>query len=407
MSKFLGIKKTYKKRRTGVDTWFYLTFRGGVDCLVPVTSLRGGVESRLLLSVKRCETPYTSQIMGMTSAGGRVDDWLQKLPLCQRLWPRFLMSIFLIGLTSYAVFTIANFPISTFEGSLNSDRQLSGCNCLEDEWSSFDEVKLDRQRIFYNRVPKCASTTLYTLMRKLSIMNNYVHYNSKVYDKKMISEEEQSRFVHHIKSTAPPCTFDRHIFFVNFTRFDESSPIYINLIRDPVERIISSYYYRRLAARLNHGRTAKPSNYWLNKKFRHCVMNSDPECSFIDGQSYGVLLLPYFCGQDKRCLILNNPWALQKAKNNIERYYAVVGVVEELNITLRVLEASLPRFFKGAVEVYNTLSVRKNQNHQKEHVAEDLKAALKANLTSEYELYHFVVQRLYRQYRELQLNLTI
>lgn len=341
----------------------------------------------------------------MTSAGEKMEEWLQRTTLGQKLWLRFLVMVFLIGLTSYAIFTIASLPVSTFDFVIDERKQVDDCNCLdESDYASYNELELDTQRLFYNRVPKCASTTLYTVMRKLATTNKFVHHNSKVYDKKIMTEDEQNRFVQNITSTPAPCSFDRHVFFVNFSRFGASSPVYINLIRDPVERIISSYFYRRLVARQNHGKTGKPSMYWLNKKFRQCVNNGDPECSFMDGQSYSVLLLPYFCGQDERCLLLNEPWALQKAKTNIERYYAVVGVVEEMNTTLKVLEATLPRFFKGALEVYYSIGVRKNQNNEKEHVAEDLKAALKANLTSEYDLYHFAVQRLYRQFRELQLN---
>ncbi len=46
-------------------------------------------------------------------------------------------------------------------------------------------------RLIYNRVPKCGSTTLYTLMKKLSILNNFTHFNSKIYNRRMLSKEEQ------------------------------------------------------------------------------------------------------------------------------------------------------------------------------------------------------------------------
>lgn len=52
------------------------------------------------------------------------------------------------------------------------------------------------------------------------------------------------------------------------------------------------------------------------------------------------------------CRGLNTDYALQKAKENVERNYAVVGVLEDLNTTLTVLEHYVPRFFKGAKAVY-------------------------------------------------------
>lgn len=50
--------------------------------------------------------------------------------------------------------------------------------------------------------------------------------------------------------------------------------------------------------------------------------------------------------------MLNDPWALQAAKNNVERYYPVVGILEELNSTLEVLESNIPYFFKGVQKLY-------------------------------------------------------
>ena len=49
---------------------------------------------------------------------------------------------------------------------------------------------------------------------------------------------------------------------------------------------------------------------------------------------------------------LNTEFALRKAKENVEKHYAVVGVLEEMNKTLTVLEHYVPRFFKGARDVY-------------------------------------------------------
>ena len=43
---------------------------------------------------------------------------------------------------------------------------------------------------------------------------------------------------------------------------------------------------------------------------------------------------------------------MKKAKENVEKSYAVVGVLEELNKTLTVLEHYVPRFFKGALDTY-------------------------------------------------------
>ena len=48
----------------------------------------------------------------------------------------------------------------------------------------------------------------------------------------------------------------------------------------------------------------------------------------------------------------NTEIALRKAKENVEKHYAVVGVLEEMNKTLTVLEHYVPRYFKGAKDIY-------------------------------------------------------
>ncbi len=57
------------------------------------------------------------------------------------------------------------------------------------------------------------------------------------------------------------------------------------------------------------------------------------------------LFHPHFRG-------FNTEIAMRKAMENVEKSYAVVGILEELNKTLTVLEHYVPRFFKGALNTY-------------------------------------------------------
>ena len=52
------------------------------------------------------------------------------------------------------------------------------------------------------------------------------------------------------------------------------------------------------------------------------------------------------------CREAGNQWALEEAKRNVLHHYLVVGVTEKLRDFLAVLEATLPRFFKGASDLY-------------------------------------------------------
>lgn len=49
---------------------------------------------------------------------------------------------------------------------------------------------------------------------------------------------------------------------------------------------------------------------------------------------------------------IGSKWALEQAKYNLVNEYMLVGVTEELEDFVMMLEAALPRFFKGATELY-------------------------------------------------------
>ena len=62
-----------------------------------------------------------------------------------------------------------------------------------------------------------------------------------------------------------------------------------------------------------------------------------------------------FCGHDLACAAFNSEEVLQRAKANVDKFYPVVGVLENLNQSLAVMEHKLPHVFKGATKV-NTFS---------------------------------------------------
>ena len=51
---------------------------------------------------------------------------------------------------------------------------------------------------------------------------------------------------------------------------------------------------------------------------------------------------------------LNNEAALNLAKRQVEAWYPVVGVLEEVNATLALLQHHLPHYFAGVLDLYHT-----------------------------------------------------
>ena len=116
-------------------------------------------------------------------------------------------------------------------------------------------------------------------------------------------------------------------------------------------------------------------------------------------------VLLYFCGHHPECSKLGSKTALQIAKHNVEHNFAVVGLLEHLNETMAVLEHKLPQFFSGASELYREQSQKSstvNKNTIKSNsISDDIRKVLKQRLSSEYELYNYVKQKLFRQYNNL------
>ena len=92
--------------------------------------------------------------------------------------------------------------------------------------------------------------------------------------------------------------------------------------------------------------------------------------------------------------------ALNLAKLNVEKYFAVVGVLEEWDKSLQVLENYVPSYFKNAREVYqsNMKGKHKNSNNIKPKIPKYIKNIVASNFTVEMEFYEFCKARLYRQF---------
>lgn len=93
-------------------------------------------------------------------------------------------------------------------------------------------------------------------------------------------------------------------------------------------------------------------------------MRGDRECTYLEGETHEGIgdhrrQSMFFCGHEDECTPFNTLGALERAKLAVEKHYAVVGVLEDLNTTLTVFEHYIPRFFTGATDIYwgrNSLS---------------------------------------------------
>lgn len=88
----------------------------------------------------------------------------------------------------------------------------------------------------------------------------------------------------------------------------------MNLVRDPVERVISWYYYVRAPWYYVERKQAfpelpLPDPRWLRKDFETCVLKGDRECTYKTGERHEGIgdhrrQSLFFCGHDQECTLV-------------------------------------------------------------------------------------------------------
>ena len=86
-----------------------------------------------------------------------------------------------------------------------------------------------------------------------------------------------------------------------------------------------------------------------------------------------------------------------QAMANVERGYAFVGTTEQMELGLALLEAVLPRYFKGAIEVYKWMEKLNVNKHPR--MSAKSRETLEKHMATDIEFYNFVKQRLEKMAR--------
>nr|XP_039252535.1 uronyl 2-sulfotransferase-like [Styela clava] len=244
---------------------------------------------------------------------------------------------------------------------------------------------LKSKTVFYNRVGKCGSRSLLHLVRVLGNMKGFEVFNSKdvTNDHPNLTEvEKEMRKISRFNKK--PTIYDRHIHFLDFKAFGLEEPIYINMIRDPIQRFSSQYNYIKYGDAA--GGVKKPRNDLPN--INECVMKNISLCNDTIFMFY---IGSYFCGFDKVCSIRSRD-RVELAKKHIDENYFVIGLTEEFENTIKLLEKMLPSFFKGVTRLWNKqMKMWKSMTTTKrrETLTEESIAKLKNSyFLDEYEVYN-------------------
>jgi len=170
-----------------------------------------------------------------------------------------------------------------------------------------------------------------------------------------------------------------HFFFREKLKLNNSYT-YINILREPVTRVVSHYFYMRNEKIRPEYRIQelKDSGQW-NENLLDCVRNQHRGCE-------DNVMTHFICGTKPFCNS-GTLKALKRAKKNLRKFYASVGVLEEHEDFLRILNKRLPSFFVKFIS--KTLNRSKTNSVPKSNISKSVLDMIRDRNRADLELYQF------------------
>jgi hypothetical protein len=233
--------------------------------------------------------------------------------------------------------------------------------------------------VYYNRVAKAGSSNMKYLLRNMSSSCNFVWTSSgRFFDDPKANVRTVGAFFAEATQQGRPAVYVNHmsyedaghsLMFRKLLGNKAAAVRYINIVRDPVARAASFYNYRIdvslrgiKAKQESDARKRDHKCGCYKTSFSKCVARaSGAGCPrnavLFDRTGHG--LMAYFlsraafakyksvkCSREKAAA-----W-IDMAKVNMESY-AVIGIVERMRDTMRLLEERLPAVFGGVLQAYD------------------------------------------------------
>ncbi|XP_039271706.2 uronyl 2-sulfotransferase-like [Styela clava] len=241
--------------------------------------------------------------------------------------------------------------------------------------------------IFYNRIGKCGSRSILNLARRLSDKYKYTFLESRDFEHDHPAHDEMMEELEKISKLQPPIFYNRHIHFLDFEKYHHLQPIYINVIRDPIDRFVSHYNYIKYGdgeAMVKNPRDDLPH-------INDCVLKKIDLCN----TNFLYYVGQYFCGFDEIC---NHPSqeSADLAKRHINQNYVLIGLLEDFENTLLLLQRLLPEYFLDAVSQWKKNSRTSTITKTKKHEVlsdEAIKILKSKDMKYEYEVYNYAKKK--------------
>lgn len=259
--------------------------------------------------------------------------------------------------------------------------------------------------VLFSAPQKCGGRTIYELVefisnmthshvKRSSIMNLDGQWPANLGAAMIVPNVVRDR----IQASQPLEFVYTHFSYVPFQR-NASSPSYVSIVRDPFERQRSFYYFKRYGDTMKATAESKEWRRRMEQKnlskdsYDECVREGRLECV---GERNKFELIRHFCGYETKCYESPES-ALEIAKKNIVKHYALVGVTEDFEGFLRVLQPLFPIHFKDALKFYNSTNFKRivstTRTKLKLPALNSTRNIMLPKLAYEYDLYYFIKER--------------
>lgn len=270
----------------------------------------------------------------------------------------------------------------------------------------YDQMIPNANFIYHNKLPKSGSTTMHDILRELSQKNLFYY---KKMDSSNMGFDDDISLTEYIKENIKrPFFFHQHHFYTNFTKFDIDQPTMINVIREPISWFSSHYHFKLYGWSRKPGQRGDQNEMTLQE----CIDSGAPTCSRNHWR-----YMEFFCGSGPECQTATNQAdeetyktrMLEKAKQRVLNDYFVIGVLEQFEDSLRVFEKLLPRYYRGALDVYHSKNIQTTRNQTKSLNKQELPDASIEKLRNgalrhEVDLYRFTRQLFNERMKRMNLK---
>lgn len=253
-------------------------------------------------------------------------------------------------------------------------------------------------RLVFNRVPKCGSITFTRLFYELGARNNFnVTSPYEPGETPWLSDEQQQKTIAAVNAQPSPSVYIRHQYFIDFNEHNTQSPLYINVIRDPIARFTSFYHFIRFGNKEGDGADVPMDDKKKSRSLEDCIIENVHECKNPVWQ-----IVPYLCGQAPMCRERTEA-AVELAKQNLLKKYFAVGILEDLGSFLEFLERALPDYFAGARAILGSKIANDTYTLNKHGLSDGTYELFRNNpsIKLEYDLYYFVRDTLHGKMKSL------